>query len=186
MFRYLALTVGPPKTIYDLRKIDGAIRISCRECKRKTLLDREEFIMRRGIGESSDWGVICRELRCPQCASHDVKVQIEAFGQGLRELRRRRAAMITIELALHILKRALFSGSRPSVPVEAVRLALRALHPHLQDRSVLAGYWADYTAADPKPWGNSPIKYYEDMVARLLKRGYSVPAELRAGIWPSA
>lgn len=142
--------------------------------------------MRRGVGESSDWAVICRELRCPQCASYDVKVQIEAFGQGLPELRRRRAAMITIELALHILKRASFSGSRKSVPVEAVRLALRALYPHLQDRSVLEGYWASYTIADPKPWGESPIKAYEDMIVRLLKRGYSVPAELRADTWPSA
>ncbi|WP_085810836.1 hypothetical protein [Sphingomonas sp. TZW2008] len=183
MFRYFGSMVGPPKTIYDLRKIDGAIRIVCRGCERKTLLDREEFIMRRSVGASSDWAVICRELNCPQCSSRDVKVQIEACGQGLPELRRRRAAMITIELALHNLLRASFSGSRKAIPVEEVRLALRALYPHLQDRSVFEGYWANYTIVDPKPWGNSPMNYYEDMVARLLKQGYPVPAELRAGVW---
>jgi hypothetical protein len=71
---------------------------------------------------------------CPDCASHDVRVDIEAFADGLPELRRRRAAMITIELALKILTLASYSGTAPSVPTEAVRLALRVIHPHLRDR----------------------------------------------------
>jgi hypothetical protein len=86
--------------------------------------------------------------------------------------------MITLELALRILKSASYSGSQPGVPVEAVRLALRVVHPHLQDRRMLEGFWAIYV--DPEPAiSDTPATYYHDMVKKLLNRGYAIPAELR-------
>ncbi len=171
--------VGPPKTLYDLRKVEGAVRVTCRECKRRQLLDREELILMRNVGlQTCDWSAFCHTAICGYCASRDVKVEIEAFGDGLPELRRRRATMITLELALKLLQSASYSGSRASIPVEAVRLALRVVHPHLQDRATLEGYWRRYADPDPK-MGESPTGCYEDMVKKLLKRGYAIPAELR-------
>ncbi|MCC2978895.1 hypothetical protein [Sphingomonas sp. IC4-52] len=117
-------------------------------------------------------------MLCGYCTSHDVKVEIEAFAEDLPELRRRRAELITIELALIILRRASYSGSRDSVPVEAVRLALRALHPHLCDRGMLERFWAAYVETSEHPWA-TPGGCFADLVRGLLKRGYAVPAELR-------
>lgn len=174
--------VGPPKTLQDLRKVEGAVRVTCRECKRVNLLDREEMILMRLVGRNScDWPNVVQGMRCPDCVSANVKVQVEAYGEGLPALRRRRAAMITIELALKILSAASYSGSRRSVPVEAVRLALRALHPHLADRGKLERFWERYANVDHLPLGDSPAGCYRDIVTGLLKRGYAVPGELRAG-----
>lgn len=85
----------------------------------------------RELGQRScDWLIVIQEITCPDCTSEDVKVQIKPFAEGLPELRRRRAAMITIELALTILRRASYFGSGASVLIEAVRLALRAVHSY--------------------------------------------------------
>jgi hypothetical protein len=174
--------VGPPKTLYDLRKVEGVVRITCRSCKRRYLLDREQVILMRMVAlKTCDWATFVHETSCRECSSSDVRVQIEAFGDGLPELKRRRSAMITIELALIILKDASYSGSRKAIPVEAVRLALRALHPHLQDKATLEGFWVRY--ADPNPAiHENPVGYYDEMIRALLKRGYPVPAELRHGV----
>ena len=174
--------VGPPKTLQDLRKIEGALRVTCGACGKVNLLDREHLILRRNLGrQSCDWSAVVRETICPDCTGRNVKVDIEAFADGLPELRRRRATMITIELALKILLLASYSGTSRSVPVEAVRLALRAVHPVLQDRAVLEGFWTRYADPDPRP-GESPAGRYADIVKKLLKRGYAVPAELRMGV----
>ena len=173
--------VGPPKTLQDLRKVEGAVRVTCRSCEKVNILDREQMILMRSLGrQSCDWSAIVREMICPDCTGNDVKVEIEAFAEGLPELRRRRAAMITIELALTILHRASYSGSRESVPVEAVRLALRALHPHVQDRAVLESFWEGYSLQERSPW-ESPAGHLSDIVRMLLKRGYAIPSELRLG-----
>lgn len=174
--------VGPPKTLQDLRKIEGAVRVTCRACNRVTLHDREEMILMRLVGlNSCDWRTVCQEMICGHCLSDDVRVEIEAFAEGLPALRRRRADMITIELALFILRRASYSGSRASVPIEAVRLALRALHPFLGDREMLERFWAAYAKAEKQPWEGS-AGHFDEIVSRLLKRRYAVPAELRSGL----
>ncbi|WP_088367558.1 hypothetical protein [Sphingomonas dokdonensis] len=179
MFRYERPMVGPPKTLYDLRKVEGAVRLTCRACKRRQLIDREELILMRHIArETCDWPAFCTSAICCYCTSRNVKVEIEAFANGLPELRRRRATMITIELALILLRAASDSGSRRGLPVEAVRLALRAVHPFLQDKALLTEFWVRYSDPDPT-LGESPAGYYADIVRALLKRGYAVPAEPR-------
>lgn len=171
--------VGPPKTLYDLRKVDGAVRVTCRACKRVTLHDREHLIERQRVAlQSCDWLGVTHSLLCGHCVSRDVKVEIEAFGHGLPELRRRRAALITIELALIILRGASYSAQRKGIPVEAVRLALRALHPHLRDRAALEGFWSRYAVGEPAI-AEGPAGDYHDIVRTLVKRGYAIPAELR-------
>jgi hypothetical protein len=174
--------VGPPKTLQDLRKVEGAVRVTCRACRKVNILDREHLILMRNLGrQSCDWSIVVRDMSCPNCSDHDEKVDIEAFADGLPKLRRRRAAMITIELALKILLLASYSGTSKSVPVEAVRLALRAVHPVLQDGAMLEGFWARYSDPDPR-LGETPGGCYADIVKRLLKCGYAVPAELRMGV----
>lgn len=171
--------VGPPKTLQDLRKVEGAVRVTCRACQRVTLFDREELIQLRSAGlQTCDWRAVCRDLRCGHCVSDDVRVDIEAFAEGLQELRRRRAQMITIELALILLRRASYSGSRASVPTEAVRLALRVLHEFVGDREALERFWTAYEDAGAHPW-SGPGGCFDDLVRKLLKRGYAVPAEFR-------
>ncbi len=179
LFGYAFHMVGPPKTLYDLRKIEGAVRVTCRDCKRVTLHDREEMIQMRHVArEGCDWPVVSRSMRCGHCVSQNVKVEIEAFGQGLPELRQRRAALITIELALIILRNASYSATRRAVPIEAVRLALRTLHPYLRDRAALERFWERYAVAEPAI-AESPAHNYHDMVRTLVTRGYAIPAELR-------
>ena len=155
------------------------MRVTCRACRRVTLLDREELILVRSAGlQACDWSAVRRDLRCSHCVSDDVRVEIEAFAEGLPALRRRRAQMITIELALTILHNASYSGTRASVPTEAVRLALRVLHQFIGDRGALERFWAAYEDAGTRPW-SGPAGCFRDLVRMLLKRGYAVPAEFR-------
>jgi hypothetical protein len=170
---YVGGMVGPPKTLQDLRKFEGAVRVSCRTCKRVSLHDREELIVTRSAGlQSCDWSVVRRDLRCSHCISDDVRVELEAFGEGLAALRQRRGQMITIELALTILHKASYSGSRPSVPIEAVRLALRALHPFVRDRDALERFWSAYEDASAHRW-SGPAGCFRDLVRILLTHGYA-------------
>lgn len=134
--------------------------------------------MRSASLQTCDWAAVRRELRCSHCLSDRVRVDIEAFAEGLYELRRRRGQMIRIELALTLLRRASYSASRASVPVEAVRLALRVLHEFVGDRELLEQFWAAYEDAGTHPW-SGPRGCFDDLVLRLLKRGFAVPAEFR-------
>lgn len=117
-------------------------------------------------------------MLCGYCVSSDVKVEIEGFGHGLPGLRRRRAALITIELALIILRCASYSAQRKAILMEAVRLALRALHPYLRDRAALERFWERYAVAEPVI-AESPAHNYHGLVRTLVKRGYAILAELR-------
>ncbi len=175
--------VGPPKTLQDLRKVEGAVRVTCRQCGHVALLDREQLIAERlGFRQSCDWQTVRHDMTCrsPRCDSRDVAVEGVAFGEGMPELRRRRAVMITIELALQILLVAAYPSGHSPMPVEAIRLALRVLHPYLGDRAMLDTFWRSYSAEVQRPW-DTPSTYYRPIVQRLIERGYAVPAELRMG-----
>ncbi len=172
--------VGDPKTLHDLARVDGAVHVRCRVCGHVELKDREEMIRGRLFHrQSCDWEAVCRSQRCgsPKCDSADVRVSVAPYSQDMDVLKRRRGAMITIGLALTLLKRSAYSGSRPSVPPEAVRLALRALHPFVGDRSLLERYWTDYSRELAQ--GESLTYAFGWIVQRLVARGYSVPGEMR-------
>ena len=172
--------VGDPKTLHDLARVDGAVHVRCRVCGHVELKDREEMIRGRLFARlSCDWEVVCRDQRCgsPKCDSADVRVSVAPYSQDMDVLKRRRGAMITIGLALHILHRSSYSGTRAEIPVEAVRLALRALHPFVGDRSLLERYWADYSHKLPQ--GESLTYALGWIVQRLVARGYSVPGDMR-------
>jgi hypothetical protein len=172
--------VGDPKTLHDLARVDGAVHVRCRVCGHVELKDREEMIRGRLFHRlSCDWEVVCRSQRCgsAKCDSADVRVSVAPYSQDMDVLKRRRGAMITIGLALHILRKSAYSGSRPEIPVEAVRLALRALHPFVGDRSLLERYWELYSRElAPHETLTLPFGW---IVQRLVARGYSVPGEMR-------
>ena len=175
MFQYAALMVGPPKTLQDLRKVDGAIRITCQACKRVEVLDREETIMLR-YRRSCDWAVFVSEAKCPDCLSADVKVAIDAFGENLPEVRARRNATHCMNLALQVLNEA--ARRNNAVPPAAIRLALRVLYPFLGDQRLLVEYWEHVSVESDRPWGGAH-QVVRWMVTRLLERQWSVWAEFR-------
>lgn len=74
--------VGDPKTLYDLRKVDADIRVACRACGHRRMLDREwliEELLRRR--KSVDWALLRSHFRCSHrgCGSREVRLEIVPF-----------------------------------------------------------------------------------------------------------
>lgn len=176
--------VGPPKTLYDLRRVEAAVRLTCRECGHVRLVDLEELIGTRSFNRRSmEWVAVQHDQICNQdrCTSRSVRVDAVPFGGQMDELKRRRALMISIDLALKIVQRGAYRGGRPALPDEAIRLALRVLHPHVRSLDTLAAYWTSYKATDRKVH-EGPATPYVQMIAALLRNGYGVPAEYRTSV----
>lgn len=169
--------VGPPKWLEDLRKVEGAVRVTCRACAAVHALDREELSRARmAQGLSNDWGVVRRELVCPGCGSADVRVDGVPFGADDPALRARRAAVRRLHLALVVLDQAAPRDS--TMPLPAVQLALRVLHPYLGDRELLLTYWQQVSGERDHPWsgGHQALRW---IVTRLVDRGWPVAAQFR-------
>lgn len=78
----LLAMVGDPKTLYDLRKVDADLRVVCRACGRRRMIDREWLIaelLRRK--KSVDWSLVRHQFRCARegCRSRDAKLEIIPF-----------------------------------------------------------------------------------------------------------
>ncbi|WP_294189106.1 hypothetical protein [uncultured Sphingomonas sp.] len=173
--------VGPPKTLYDLRRVEGALRLVCRECGHTRLVALEEMIgLRHSSRRSMEWIAVQHDQVCaaPSCTSENVRVEVVPFGGEMEELKRRRALMISIELALKIVSWAAYPSGHAPLPDEAVRLALRVLHPHVRQRETLEEFWSLYKNTNRKGH-ESPATPYVGMIAALLRNGYAVPAEYR-------
>lgn len=121
-----------------------------------------------------------RDLACrsPACDSRDVRVDGVPFVQDAAELRRRRASMLLMNLALEVLGRAARSRGREPIDTSAVRLALRVLHPLLGDQDMLTTFWREVTSEAATPW-NGALQSHRWIVARLVARGHAVWSELR-------
>ena len=171
--------VGPPKTLQDLRRIEGAVRITCWSCQKAHLRDREELIAERRFSRRPcDWPTVRGDLTCHHCSSADVRVEAVPFGEGTAELRAHRARMLVMNLAIEVLRDAAERARTEQVGTPAVRLALRVLHPLVGDQAVLATFWNEATAANQHPWSGAQ-QSLRWIVQRLLDRGYPVWAELR-------
>ena len=182
MFRHLDVMVGDPKTLYDLRKVEASVRVTCRSCDAVKLHDLEETIARRLFDRKPmDWRSVQRDLPCPRCPAgedRNVKVDLIPFGRDERELRERRAATLVMNLALTVLKDAAQRALTDDVATPAVRLALRVLRPFLADRAVLVEFWAEITAPKDKAYHHAHLKH-RWLVGQLVKRGHAVWAEFR-------
>lgn len=173
--------VGPPKTLYDLRRVEGAVRLTCRECGHARLVSLEEMIGQRSFSRRSmEWAAVQHDQICThgQCNSTSVRVDVVPFGGSMAELKQRRALTILIDLALKVVRRGAYPGGQPPLPDEVIRLALRVLHPHVRRRETLEDYWTAYKLAAPKAH-EGPATPYANIVAALLRNGYPVYAEYR-------
>jgi hypothetical protein len=171
--------VGPPKTLQDLRRVEGAVRVTCRACRATTLHDREELItMRATHRQSCDWAIVRATMVCGECTSRDVRVDGVPFGENMDELRRHRARMLLMNLALTVLKDAAWQPRDVNAATPAVRLALRVLHPMVADAVLLTSYWREVARTDGELWEDArqPLR---GIVDRLVERGFPVWAELR-------
>lgn len=170
--------VGPPKRLEDLRKVEGAVRVTCRSCATVSLLELEQLIRARFADrQTTDWRAVQHGLPCPNCSSSDVRVEGVPFGDRNPELRARRAEVRRLALALQVLKEA--APRTSTMPTAAVQLALRVLHPYLGDRELLMTYWSQISAENRQhPWG-SAHQALRWITVRLVDRGWPVPDEFR-------
>lgn len=173
--------VGQPKTLYDIRKLEGSISLTCDSCGKVKIYDLEELIRERSFRRRSmDWEAYRKEAFCWDCSPEQtsVKVGIIPFGGNDRELRARRADTLIINLALTVLKDAACHAFINDVNTPAVRLALRALRPFLADRLLLVRFWDEATAAKGKAVNESHFAHGW-IVAELVRLGHSVWAQFR-------
>lgn len=170
--------VGPPKRLEDLREVNGAIRVTCRACMAVRMLDLEELIRARSTArQSTDWRAVREGTPCPNCGSADVRIDGVPFGENMGELRARRSATVRLDLALRVLNEG--AGRQSAMPLIAVRLALRVLHPFVGDRDLLVTYWQQITGDQKdRPWGGGH-QAFRWIVTRLVDRGWPVPIEFR-------
>ncbi|WP_019517158.1 hypothetical protein [Sphingomonas sp. Mn802worker] len=173
--------VGPPKTLYDLRRVEGAVRLKCRQCGHSRLVALEEMIGQRSFSRRPmEWVAVQHDQICSHgsCTSQSVRVDVVPFGGQMEELKRRRAQTILIDLALKIVRQGAYPSGHQPLPDEAIRLALRVLHPHVRRRETLEAYWTAYKKTD-RLAHEGPSTPYVQIVAALLKNGYPVYAEYR-------
>lgn len=180
MFRHQGGMVGPPKTLYDLRKVEASVRVTCRACGAVKTHDLEELIHSRSFHrESMDWVAVQHDLICSKCdAPRDVDVAGVPFGANDRELRAQRAQTLLMNLALKVLDEAARRAKTEDVCTPAVRLALRVLRPFLADRELLVTYWTEISGEKNVAF-NHGAQALRWIVFELVKRGHSVWAEFR-------
>ncbi|KQN93837.1 hypothetical protein ASE95_02725 [Sphingomonas sp. Leaf231] len=174
--------VGDPKTLYDLRKVEASVRVTCRSCKAVKVHDLEELIASRTFRRATmDWRTTQHEMicaRCPVGTDGDVKVELIPFGRNEREMREQRGRTLVMNLALSVLRDAAQRASRDDVATPAVRLALRVLRPFLADRALLVTFWTEITERKDRAF-NHGHQAHRWIVTELVKRGHAVWAEFR-------
>jgi len=177
-----SVSPGPLASLIDLRRVEATVRVTCKLCGHITLHDREALIQyRQAAGSGLGWDKVQADLPCwgKRCRSNHVAVDAVPFSDDPVALRRRRAQTILINLALQILDGAARRSTQGTVGTLDVRLALRVLHPFLGDAALLQDYWAQATVEE-RPGGVSCHDAYRGIAKRLLDRGYTVYADLRA------
>ena len=171
--------VGHPKTLHDLRRVEAAVQVTCRTCGHVAVLDREEMISdRKHSRRSMEWAAVQHDQICRTagCTSSDVLVLPLPFGQSMPEVRQRRAMMLAVNLSLQVLEQA--CRKPPESSRESVRLALRVLHPHVRDETLMLEFW-EHAITKRDDIGSHPYLVIRWMVRKLVDRGYAVWAELR-------
>lgn len=174
--------VGQPKSLYELRKVEGAVNVTCKACGKSRLYDLEELIRSRTFQrQSTDWEVVMREMPCWHCPDRtETRVAIVPYAANDRELRARRAEMLLMNLALKVLHTAAYRSQRDDIDTPAVRLALRVLRPFLPDRTLLVRFWDEGKAAKGQAMSEA-VMAHGWIVQALVKQGHSVWAEFRHG-----
>lgn len=132
--------VDQPKTLYDVRKVQGSIRFTCAACGTIKVHDLDELIRERSFQRGSlDWQVFVHDAWCWQCSPERaaVKVGIILFGGNDHELRARRADTFVINLALKVLKDAACRAIQHDASTPALRLALHVMCLFVREQGLL-------------------------------------------------
>jgi phage FluMu protein Com len=120
--------VSPSTTLHDLRRGEGAIRVTCPACKAVKQHDPEELIIDRRFRRlSMKWEAVQHTVPCRECDSTDARVDGVPFGQDYFERRARRSQAPMMNLALAVLDDASRRAEKEDVCVPAARLALHVL-----------------------------------------------------------
>lgn len=173
--------VGPPKTLYDLRKVEASVRVTCSTCGSVKTYDLEELIYtRRFERRSIEWPAVQADLLCITCGHirRDVHVTGVPFRANDRELRHRRAETLVMNLALTVLQDVARRARTDDPRTPVTRLALRVLRPYLADRSVLMRFWEEAAAGHGQAFSHAQLAH-RWIVTELVKRGHAVWAEFR-------
>lgn len=171
--------VGPPKTLQDLRRVEGAVRVTCRACKTVKQYDLEELIIDRRFRRlSMEWEAVRHGMQCYECGANDTRVDGVPFGQDDVERRARRSRALLMNLALAVLDDASRRARDEDVCVPATRLALRVLRPYLPDRELLVAFWTAAETGRGKPHGPA-LQAMRWIVTKLVDAGHPVWAEFR-------
>ena len=175
---FAAIMVGPIKTLTDLRRIEAAVRVTCKECGFVRMIDREQLIQQCQFHRSSlDWEAVRSSLPCwnAKCLSRDTRVEALPFSQDRVALKRKRAETILMNLALAVLKTAAYRADTHPIATTEVRLALRVLYPYLGDDTLLRRFWG--MATMERGISDTCHPTVARIVGALRERGYAVEAE---------
>lgn len=151
--------VGPPKTLYDLYRVEAQVRVTCRSCKATELWELDALIAEvRNNGGNTDWKAAKWAVKCPQrCASPRVFLLALPFGK--QRARRQAHRNTLINLALQILREAAQRSSQEPVGTLEVRLALHVLRPFVGDQRLLVAFWKAATVEPRHPWTSCHLPY---------------------------
>ena len=165
--------VGPPKSLYDLHRVEAQVRVTCRSCKATELWELDALIAEvRNNGGNTDWKAAHWSIRCPHlCASPRITLLALPFGK--QRARREAHRQTVINLALQILREAAQRSSHEPIGTLEVRLALHVLRPFVGDQSLLVEFWKAATIEPRHPW-TSCHRPYRLIAQRLVEHGVAV------------
>ncbi|RUN76509.1 hypothetical protein EJC47_11095 [Sphingomonas sp. TF3] len=173
--------VGAIKSLTDLRRIEAAVRVTCKKCGHVRMIDREVLIKHCSFHRSSlDWEDVRAGLWCWRsgCLSRNTHVEALPFSQDEVALRHKRAETILMNLALRVLKDAAYRPNSEAMATTDVRLALRVLYPYMGSRDTLTRYWDIAVSSRFHAWQNCHNEFAV-IAATLVDRGYAVDADFR-------
>lgn len=171
--------VGAPKSLQDLRRVDGSVMLTCRSCGEFTLRDLGDLIAEvRQLGGATSWPEFATVLTCPKrkCGARGMAAKVIPFSTGAK--RRPPAEVVLLNLALIVLREAAGRSTKEAVATVEVRLALRVIHPHLGDVGLLREYWTAAAVEQRHPW-TSCHQPYRWIAQRLVDNGAEVWEENR-------
>ncbi|UZK67809.1 hypothetical protein [Sphingomonas sp. M1-B02] len=155
----LSRMVGPPKSLFDLHRVEAQVRVSCRSCRASEVWELDALIAEvRKNGGSTDWRAAHHAVKCPQhCPA--PRIDLVALPFGKQRARRQAHRHALVNLSLQILREAAHRSSREAVGTLEVRLALHVLRPFVKDQQLLTEFWNAATIEPQHPWTSCHLPY---------------------------
>ena len=154
------------------------MKVTCISCKAAEVWELDALITEvRNNGGNTDWFTAKYAIKCPRrCPSPTISLLPMPYGKQRARSRAHRHALLN--LSLQILREAAGRSREQAVGTIEVRLALHVLRPFVQDRHLLAEFWAAATVEPRHPWSSCHLPY-RHIVQRLIERGAPVEEQNR-------